>query len=282
MGTCLAPAAWGILLGLVVVASGCEGGVADGEAGSSGDGESGAAIVVEGGPDFDFGTVEVTGENLEHTFTLYNRLGRAVEITGFRKTCGCLSVVVEPLVMPAGGEAKVTVELDTSFFTGRKDTHVVLEFDGDLEPLVLGTEVFMVSDYSVTVDPRIWSVTLPKQAAQSGEDPVTATRSFVVTEFLSKALAGPEGKEPSALGGTRVSSKTESVRVKSVGEWEPLGWRAFGYARQAEVVLELELPEGTRDRDAECVLEFSHRPPREPSQESRAPRTEVELAIRTF
>ena len=225
-------------------------------------------IEVVGGAKHSFGSVEVTGDNLVHTFVLRNHLADDVTVTDARKTCGCLSVTVEPMTLPAGGEARVNVELEARLFTGQKGTHVVLHFDRkDIEPLILQVDAFLVSDYRVHVDPLVWAV-------DGGGEGGQPKRKFHVTEFLSKSL----GETPEAsIGETRVESLSEAIRVVSTDAWRSGGWRAYGFARESEIVLELDVEKANASTDRQWLLRFEHEP-----KEGKTQVATVGLSVRIY
>jgi len=181
----------------------------------------------------DFGTVDSSREPLEHTFTLANTLDMPLTVANVRRSCGCLSVGVEPETLPPGGTAEVAVSMDINSIAGERKTSVLVEFDRDgVEAVYLELRAWVVSDYQVNVSPLVWSV------HRSAGGPTRVERRFEVTELVSRGVDDDRITE----GETGVSSESPYVSVRETGEFKPIGWRRTGYARESEILLALDLP----------------------------------------
>jgi hypothetical protein len=92
---------------------------------------------------FDFGTVE-RGTPVEHVFHLLNRGSAPVRVDHVKSSCGCTVAVVSDRDIPAGGEGRIAVTLDTTRLAGRTTKTVsVYTNDPDLavRPLSLTGQV---------------------------------------------------------------------------------------------------------------------------------------------
>ena len=69
----------------------------------------------------DFGAVP-RGAIVRHPFVLNNRLAEAVSIIDVHASCGCTSGQANMSVVPPGGRATVTAQMDTRNFVGHKAT----------------------------------------------------------------------------------------------------------------------------------------------------------------
>lgn len=114
--------------------------------------DEGGRLVIDA-PVFDFGTVE-RGAKVEHVFSLGNRGRGELRIEQVKSSCGCTVAVVSAADVPAGGDGRVAVTLDTARMAGRV-TKVVTVYSNDLQapvsPLTLTGEV--VADIVVTPMP---------------------------------------------------------------------------------------------------------------------------------
>ncbi len=92
---------------------------------------------------YDFGDVKENAV-LEHTFRILNQGGREVRITRVKPDCGCTTPSYDP-VIPPGGEASVTLRLDTRGFDGKISKHTRVSFAGsDLRGETLTLEGYVV------------------------------------------------------------------------------------------------------------------------------------------
>ena len=199
----------------------------------------------------DFGAVEFTREPLTHTFTVANTLDETLTIANVRRSCGCLSVLVDPEVIPPSGTSEITVGMDVGSFAGERKTSVLLEFDRpDAPPVYLELRARAESDYQVNIAPLLWTV----KRNQNG--PTRVERRFQLTELISRGIEQDEIAE----GPTAVRSESKYLEVVEASEFRPIGWRRTGFAREGEVLLALELPADAPLDDIEAGLLFEHRP----------------------
>lgn len=77
---------------------------------------------------FDFGNV-ARGSKIHHTFRLINRTGYEIRIADWRTKCGCTEVKVGARVIPNGTQTSVEAVIDTTKFSGRKDSGLTLIID---------------------------------------------------------------------------------------------------------------------------------------------------------
>jgi len=102
---------------------------------------------------FDFGTVE-RGVPVDHTFHLPNRGSAELRVDHVKSSCGCTVAVVSEREIPPGGEARVSVTLDTARLGGRTTKTVSVytnDPDSPVVPLTLTGQV--AADLIVTPSP---------------------------------------------------------------------------------------------------------------------------------
>lgn len=207
-----------------------------------------ALISVVGASTFDLGRIAADAPPPRHEFLLRNTAPRAVAIATVRKTCGCLRATVSPWEIPAFGQATVGVELDTVGLAGPKTSRVILEFDeAAARPIEFVLKAFVVREYAVMLDPAIWAVQI------DGSRPLSVTRRVRATEFSS---GGPEEVEGPDAPTCVVRSLSPHVRVLEVGAWRKRGWTISGLAREAQILFEVSIPEGSGPKDERVLIEF--------------------------
>lgn len=80
----------------------------------------------------DFGQIE--GEQPRNQLiTLANPGKDAVQISRVRSSCGCVSTVVEPMLVPAGGQAQMVVVLDPKLAAADTAVSLSVEYQGKAE-----------------------------------------------------------------------------------------------------------------------------------------------------
>jgi len=84
---------------------------------------------------FDFGTVE-RGVPVDHTFHLPNRGSAELRVDHVKSSCGCTVAVVSEREIPPGGEARVSVTLDTARLGGRTTKTVSVYTNDPDSPVV--------------------------------------------------------------------------------------------------------------------------------------------------
>ena len=83
---------------------------------------------------FDFGTVE-RGAMVEHTFRLPNRGDGLLLVDHVKGSCGCTVAVVSAHDVAPGGEARITVTLDTARMAGRTSKVVDVYTNDPAQPV---------------------------------------------------------------------------------------------------------------------------------------------------
>lgn len=76
----------------------------------------------------DFGTV-ARGSRLHHAFRLVNTTNQEIHIATYRTKCGCTEVRLGAQTIPPGTQTVVEAVLDTTKFTGTKDSGLTLVLD---------------------------------------------------------------------------------------------------------------------------------------------------------
>src|SRR5581483_3828305 len=121
----------------------------------------GAALAARAGADaggrvvvpeqtWDFGTVE-QGTKVEHVFRLANRGSDTLRIDHVKSSCGCTVGVASARDVPAGGEGRITVTLDTARMAGRTNKVVsVHTSDPEASVVSLGMTGTVLADLVAT------------------------------------------------------------------------------------------------------------------------------------
>lgn len=82
---------------------------------------------------FNFGTIEEAKGKVSHTFIFKNKGDRPVEISNINSNCGCIGKLVTKRPVPPGGEGKVTITFDPSYYKGFVSKEIVVFSNNDRE-----------------------------------------------------------------------------------------------------------------------------------------------------
>jgi len=177
----------------------------------------GAALAARAGADaggrvvvpeqtWDFGTVE-QGTKVEHVFRLANRGSDTLRIDHVKSSCGCTVGVASARDVPAGGEGRITVTLDTARMAGRTNKVVsVHTSDPEASVVSLGMTGTVLADLVATPN-ALYLGHIRRGDAASREVLVTpgrtdATYAVTAVEHSNPALHTTLGPRPD--GGQRV------------------------------------------------------------------------------
>ena len=148
---------------------------------------------------FDFGSV-AQGQEITHDYTIKNSGTAELSIQRIVPSCGCTIANSSSSLLPAGGEGKISVQFDTSGFSGDK-TKIVRVYSNDPDSPVQDIVLKGRVEPDVQIEPR--------------------------TVFLGEVVAGSEGPGPRQI---------VSLSLKDGAKLKITGFKTFSRYLKVEEV----------------------------------------------
>jgi hypothetical protein len=121
----------------------------------------------------DFGSVP-RGPLLAHHFRVVNRTQQAVNVSGVRVSCGCVTATAAKTKLEPGEETTIYATMDTTRFVGPKSVTIFVQFDSpNFDEVRLYLQANGRSDFAVSPDTLSFG-----QVKRGNEATATATVTF--------------------------------------------------------------------------------------------------------